>query len=255
MRMGTKLFSRVIVITSMGLMSMSALAQAQVMVESPDAGNTRATALPVIAGTTQINGTVGPQAFDALTGRGENDVDMYMFTLNTGGTFTIQVNAAVANEPDMNLMVFNQAGQFLAGDDDDDESCTNIVPFIGGYDSCLTLNLTAGTYYFAVGDNNIGAYESVAGFIADRSSYFASNDSGIFASPSTEIVAIAGSSSGSPADADEQGPYTVYFSSPVGGSLAAPTAIPTMSVYGLILAMLGMMFIAARRLRSSAKRA
>ena len=48
---------------------MSTNALAQVMSESPDAGNTLATALPVTTGTTQVNGTVGPDAFDSLTGR------------------------------------------------------------------------------------------------------------------------------------------------------------------------------------------
>lgn len=236
----------------MGLMSANALAQ--VMVESPDAGNTLATALPIIPGTTQINGTVGAPAFDSLSGRLENDVDMYKFTLDAGGIFTIQVNATVAREPDMNLLVFNAAGQFLAGDDDDDSDCTNIVPFVDSWDSCLTLTLAAGTYYFAVGDKNIGAFETLAEFIDNRANYFEDNDSEILGAPSTEIVAIVGSESDRAADDDEQGPYTVYFSRPVGGSLAAPTAIPTMSVYGLILTMLGLMFVSPRRLRSSAKR-
>lgn len=254
----TELFLRVFVYTFLGLMSASALAQ--VMAESPDAGNTLATASLVIPGTTQINGTVGSDAFDALTGRDEPDVDMYEFVLDAGGIFTIQVNANIEDEPDMNLMVFNDSGQFLAGDDDDGDSCANIVPFIGGYDSCLTLNLAAGAYYFAVGDNNIGAFETVADFVASRSNYFEDNDSGILVSPSTEIVAIAGSESAPPSSSDERGAYTVYFSTAVngGGSPPAPSGpaapIPTMSVYGLMLTTLGLLLVATRRLRISAQR-
>lgn len=235
----------------MGLLSANALAQ--VMTESSDAGNTLATALPVISGTTQINGTVGPDAFDSLTGRIEPDVDMYSFVLPSAGTFTIQVNATVAAEPDMNLMVFNSSGQFLAGDDDDNSSCTNIVPFIDSYDSCLTLTLAAGTYYFAVGDNNIGAFESVAGFVADRSNYFEDDDSGILASPSTEIVAIAGSENDPPTPPDDQGPYIVYFSTavsgPAGPSPSGATPIPVMPVWilGLLAGLLA--FLGRRSLK------
>lgn len=251
----TELFLRVFVYTFLGLMSANALAQ--VMTESPDAGNTPATASMVIPGTTQINGTVGPDAIDALTGRDEPDVDMYSFVLDAGDTFTIQVNAAIEDEPDMNLMVFNESGQFLAGDDDDGDSCANIVPFIGEYDSCLTLNLPAGAYYFAVGDNNIGAFETVAEFVASRRNYFENNDSGILVSPSAEIVAIAGSQS-APSSSDERGAYSVYFSTAVngGGSPPAPSGpaapIPTMSVYGLMLTTLGLLLVARRRLRISA---
>jgi len=230
----------------MGLLSANALAQ--VMTESSDAGNTLATALPVFSGTTQINGTVGPDAFDSLAGRIEPDVDMFSFALTSAGTFTIQVNATVAGEPDMNLMVFNSSGQFLAGDDDDGNDCTNIVPFIDGLDSCLTLTLAAGTYYIAIGDNNIGAFETVADFIADRGNYFEDDDSGILASPTTETVAIAGSESDPPSDPEEQGPYIVYFSTAVSGPAApspsGPTAIPVMPAWILgllagILAFLG----------------
>lgn len=224
------------------------------MSESPDAGNTLATALPVTTGTTQVNGTVGPDAFDSLTGRVEPDVDMFSFVLDAAGTFTIQVNAAVAGDPDMNLMVFNDSGQFLAGDDDDDSSCTNVVPFNDGLDSCLTLTLAAGTYYFAVGDNNIGAFATVAEFVSSRSNYFEDNDSGILGAPSADTVAIAGSESDPPSDADEQGAYSVYFSTAVsGGGISPPasTAIPTMPVYGLMLTILGLLLVATRRLRIS----
>ena len=252
MRNTTELLTRVVFFTLLGLMSTNALAQ--VMSESGDAGNTLATAQSIVSGTTQVNGTIGADAFDSLTGRVELDVDMFEFVLDTGGTFTIQVNATSGTgDPDMNLLVFNASGQFLAGDDDDGDSCSNIVPFLDGLDSCLTLTLAAGTYYFAVGDNNIGAFETVAGFIASRSSYFEDNDSGILGSPTSEIVAIAGAESDPPSASDDQGPYAVYFSSPVGGSIAPPSggaaSIPVMPVWllGLMVGLLGL--LGSRRIK------
>ena len=229
----------------MGLLSTNALAQ--VHTESGDAGNTLATAQAVTDGSLQVSGTIGPEAFDSQTGRNESDVDTFQFSVTTGGTFTIQVNADVSGVPDMNLLVFNSSGQFLAGDDDDGDSCSNIVPFLNGLDSCLTLTLSAGTYYFAVGDNNIGAFETVADFIASRSNYFADNDSGILGSPTTETVAIIGQESDPP---QSQGDYTVYFSSAVSGPAGATTAVPVMPVWfmGLMIGLLGL--FGARRLKN-----
>jgi hypothetical protein len=235
--------ARTAFLTLLGLMSTSALAQ--VTSESGDAGNSLATAQSVNPGTTQINGTIGADAFDPLAGRVEPDVDMYEFVLGSGTTLTIQVNANVPGDPDMNLLVFNASGQFLAGDDDNDGSCSNVVPFLDGLDSCLTLSLSAGTYYFAVGENNIGAFETVADFLFSRSDYFESNDSGILGSPTTETVAIAGAVSNPPSDPDEQGPYTVYFSSAVNGSATASTisTVPVMPVWllGLMIGLLGLL--------------
>jgi len=253
MRIAAVLFVRVFIYSFFSLMAVNTWAQ--VMTESTDAGNTLATALPVPAGTIQINGTIGPDAFNSVAGRVELDVDMYSIAITTGGTFTIQANATTPGEPDMNLMVFNDSGQFLAGDDDDNSSCTTVVPFLDSLDTCLTLTLAAGTYYFAVGDNNIGAFSSVAAFIADRGDYFEDDDSGILGSPSAETVAIAGAESSPPSDPEERGPYIVYFSRAVAGGPAAPpppssgTPIPTMSAYGLVLTMLGLLLMASRRLK------
>ncbi|MSP67551.1 MAG: hypothetical protein EXQ96_05560 [Alphaproteobacteria bacterium] len=120
---------------ALGAAAMIGMAGAVVVTESGDAGNTPATAQVLPGATTEITGEIGDG----------QDTDLYKFTLIADGTVTTNMHSPVR---DVNLIVFNGLGQGLAGDDDDDSSCTPIDA-LAGFDSCLTLELTAGVYYFA----------------------------------------------------------------------------------------------------------
>ena len=202
----------------MGFLGQQALAAP--FSEGADAGYTMATATVVPGGTTTINGSI--------TNTTVNDVDLYRIAVTTSGPFTIEAKANVPNMPDMNLLVFDSAGHMLAGDDDNDSGCT-VITSLNGYDSCLTLNLTAGTYYIAVGTNNIGAFVSPADV---PSGYFASNDSGILSLPSAEVVGLVASESSL---GNDEGAYTINFSAATGGAAAVATAVPTLGEWALVI--------------------
>jgi len=211
-----------------GALLAAAGASAQVFVESSDAPATLADATLVPAGTTQIDGEI----INTVT---NEDVDTYRIVVPVSGNFTIEAIADVNGDPDMNLLVFNQAGQALAGDDDDGSACT-VITSLDSLDSCLTLNLTAGTYFISVGDNNIGAFESLADYQAGTND-FMDNDSGILPSPSVEIAVIAGRESGPDPDQDEGG-YVINFSIALGGSgfTGSPTQpVPVLPVWAFVL--------------------
>ncbi|MEL7226325.1 MAG: hypothetical protein AAGL17_16215, partial [Cyanobacteria bacterium J06576_12] len=135
---------------------------------------------------------------------------------------------------------FNEAGQMLAGDDDDNDGCT-VITALGSLDSCVTLNLTPGIYFVAVGTNNVGAFESEALYLGGGGNDFADNDSGILTPPSTEIAVLVGRETG-PDPTQEEGPYVINFSMALA---AAPGSSPSVDaepvpalplVYLLILA-------------------
>lgn len=196
--------------------------------EGPDAGNTIATALVVPDGTTSIFGELsGPQ-----------DTDLYRFSLAAAATFTIEV-LEIDPALDMNLIVFNALGQGLAGDDDNNSSCTPVTA-LGDLDSCLTLSLAAGDYFFGVGDNNMAAFASLADFDSstlDNSNNFIDNDSGILPTPTTEALGLIGPEHG-PVDNQNVGRYVVNFSQAVG-----PVPVPepgSMALFGAGLAGLGL---------------
>ena len=202
------------------LLAISSHTRAAVYVENPDASAFRSSAQEVPDGTTSISGDIRNVGLDS-------DVDLYQFRLYSGGPFTIEVlteDAAL----DMNLLVFNASGQFLAGDDDDDSDCTPINGLAAELDSCLTLNLDAGIYYFAVGDNNIGAYTTEQEYLSGEADFY-DNDSGILDSPSTEIMFMVGDESGRRSDADDlndEGSYRVNFSEAVYGFVPIIDAMP-----------------------------
>ena len=201
------------------LLAISSHTRAAVYVEHPDASAFRSSAQEVPDGTTSISG-------DILNVGLDSDVDLYRIELYSGGPFTIEVleeDAAL----DMNLLVFNASGQFLAGDDDDNSDCTPIEG-LGNRDSCLTLNLGAGIYYFAVGDNNIGAYTTEQEYLNDEADFY-DNDSGILGSPSTEIMFMVGDEVGRRSDTDDlndEGSYRVNFSEAVYGFVPIIDAMP-----------------------------
>ncbi len=168
---------------------------ASVITETTDAGNTLATAMVLGGGVTSIHGTI----------EDGQDTDLFKYVLGSDAILTIDM---LFPGNDANLLVFNALGQGLAGDDDNDSSCTSISA-LAGLDSCLTLNLTAGVYYFGVGDNNIAAFESNADFLSAAD--FFDNDFGILSSPTPEIMALIGREGG-PSSNGNSGDYTVNFS-------------------------------------------
>jgi Bacterial pre-peptidase C-terminal domain len=101
-------------------------------VESTDAGNTPATAVILPAGTNVIQGTVTTTTDVA---------DLYQFTLTQAGQYQIFSNFI---QGDSTLMLFNCAGNGLAGNDDSDPGST--------VDSEIIINLETGAYYFSVSE-------------------------------------------------------------------------------------------------------
>ena len=238
-----KLFTRSCMVFC-GAMLAAAGANAQVFVESSDAPATLAGATAVPAGTTQIDGEI----INTVT---SEDVDTYRIVVPVSGNFTIEAIADVNGDPDMNLLVFNSAGQALAGDDDDNSSCT-VITSLDSLDSCLTLNLAAGTYFISVGDNNIGAFESLADYQAGIND-FMDNDSGILPSPSVELAVIAGRESGPDPDQDEGG-YVINFSTALGGSAGSDTqAIPVLPAWALALLVIAMTGLGLSRFGRSSR--
>lgn len=201
--------------------------------EGPDAGNTILGANRLFANTTSVNGTLG----------NDQDADLFRFTLDANSTFTIEV-LEIDPALDMNLLVFNSSGQALAGDDDNNSACTPVTT-LGSLDSCLTLALVAGDYFFAVGDNNISAFVNTTAF--NTATNFFSNDDGIRIAPTLEMLGLVGAQGG-PADLHDVGRYLVNFSQPLGGGPAPPVPIPSLSNWGLVLlaALLGVIGLRRR---------
>lgn len=167
-------------------------ASASIINEIGDAGHTMGTAQAVAWGTTQINGTIDDG----------QDTDLYRFSLVFDAMLTIEM--LFPNE-DANLLLFNGLGQGLAGDDDDNSDCTSIS-VLGSLDSCLTLQLAAGDYFFGVGDNNMAAFASELDFIDTDD--FIDNDWGILNSPTFETLGRIGPEFG-PSASNGTGDYTV----------------------------------------------
>ncbi len=166
--------------------------------ESSDAGVTETTAAVLPAGVNGVTGTLkagtlgpfAPNPADVV------DVDVFAFTLSkpvAGATIT----AAVAGD-DANLLLLKEDFLGLEGDDDDGP----------GTDSLITRDLPAGTYYIAVGLNNIGAYTATAMAAGDD---IWDNDGGSLAAPNTTTpIAFIGAESANPDDTTGQA-YTVTF--------------------------------------------
>lgn len=164
--------------------------------ESNDAGVAEAGAAvlpPKVNGVTGTlkAGTLGPFALNPAD---VVDVDVFAFTIDaavTGATIIVNIPGEEAN-----LLLLGEGFLGIEGKHD------------GGATSTITRNLTPGTYYIAVGLNNIGAYEATA--TAEGQDVW-DNDSGSLMAPdSTTPIAFIGSEMVNPEDTTGQ-PYTVAF--------------------------------------------
>jgi hypothetical protein len=183
------------------------------------------TALVLSDSTNVINGEI----------ENNQDTDLFSFSLLFTQTITIEV-LQLSAALDMNLLFFNALGQALAGDDDDNNDCT-ATAVLGSLDSCLTLNLAAGDYFFGVGDNNIGAFESLVDF-TDRNDFF-DNDNGILSTPTTEILGLIGPEGGPNAEND----FGFYKVNLYRSSVDVPEP-STLAIFAL-----GMIGLASRRFK------
>ena len=157
-------------------------------VENQDAGVTQATAQLIPAGRDGVTGILRPGTgtpFDI----NPPDVDVFSFVLTAPTTaVSIEVNSTFDN----NLLLLRQGFVGLWGDDDSGT----------GLNARIDTNLTPGTYFIAIGRNNIGAY--------DNSNVVAwSNDSGSLtptqAAARIALVGVEGSGT------TNNEPYTVSF--------------------------------------------
>ena len=87
------------------------------------------------------------------------DVDLFLVRLGNSRVYQFD---AISDPIDMNMHIFNSAGNPLAANDD----------FGGSLNSQIILNLPAGDYFVGVGDNNIEATDGAGTRISD-------NDSGV----------------------------------------------------------------------------
>ena len=124
-------------------------AQASLMTEVTDAGQTAATAQAVAANTTEIRGHLG----------GSDGADIFGFNW-AGGVFTADTFGSRAmNSIDTMLFVYNTAGTHFAFNDD-----------WSGLDSFVSANLAAGSYYLAISQYSSNYNGPLTGF-ADLSGY------------------------------------------------------------------------------------
>jgi hypothetical protein len=182
---------------ALACMVASSVAFAATYTESGDAGQTLATAQAVAPGTTQINGGLG------FSG----DVDLYRLDFSTSTTVTFHATSA----GDPNLILFDAAGHGLWGDDDGG----------GGLASQIVWNVTPGTYYLAYGQNNIYGMDA-------SNNMFCGDDTGDCSADTTSVLDHFDSIG------TFTGPYTITLSAATAGA-AAPTSIPTLSEWGMIL--------------------
>ena len=115
------------------------IAPATTFNESPDAGNLIPSALPVPAGTTKIVGSLGP-TFEA---------DLFQFTFS---------------EPTKASFAVTPTGEWF---DDDMTLFDSVGHPIAVSDFAWTIDLPAGTYYFALTDWDAAATDSLGNVIAN----------------------------------------------------------------------------------------
>ncbi|WP_300012444.1 VPLPA-CTERM sorting domain-containing protein [uncultured Roseobacter sp.] len=209
----------------------SSAASASTITEITDAGRSMATAFDVTDGTTAVSGS--------LINTSISDVDLYSFRLREATRLTVRV---LSTAFDANLLWFNDRGQGLAGDDDIESSCDNYTNLTVG-DSCLSLDLLAGTYFVGVGDNNTGAFETAADAATGRNEIF-DNDDGILADPTIRILSFIGDENGD-VHLNDEGDYLLDFSTAVYAA-SDPSVVPLPAGLPLLLAGLGSLGVVRR---------
>jgi hypothetical protein len=134
-------------LTAGSLLAGTGAANAQVFVETTDAGQTLATAdstaaTPALAGTplTTITGTFNTAS----------DADLYAIDITSPSTFSATTNNLATNlgGTDTELFLFNSSGVAIAANDDAAGGTTLDSTLPSG--STLLANLTAGTYYLGI---------------------------------------------------------------------------------------------------------
>lgn len=129
-------------------------AQANLMTEVTDAGNTAATAQAVAANTTEIRGNLG----------GSDAADIFSFNW-AGGVFTADTYGSEEMNPiDTMLGVYNSAGTLITFNDDYPNCC----------DSFVSVALAAGSYFLTINECCSNYAGTIAGFSTLGSAYNAS---------------------------------------------------------------------------------
>lgn len=169
--------------------------RAKTFTEGKDAGLTEATAAIVSPGITKITGTYKPGT-DGPFGANPADIDVFAFTLEN--TTAVSIAAPAINGIDTNLLLLKEGFFGIFGDDDGGS----------GLDSLIEVTLPAGTYYLAIGDNNIGAFPFGAESADDD---VWNNGSGLLDTDEAAIpIAFIGSESSNPDDTTGQA-YEITF--------------------------------------------
>lgn len=168
------------------LFTVSNRALATTHVENPEAGNTAASAQILPLGVTEITGTleVGlTHAFSFLP----VDVDVYCLTLPKAVKGAVIKVISPNGDFDPNLLLLNAGFFGIWGDDNSGGGQNN-------QDSQITIDLPAGTYYIAVGDDDIAAFGPN---IDDPDDYAWNNDSNqLSPADAAKPIAILGAQSG-----------------------------------------------------------
>jgi len=172
--------------------------RAKTFTEGKDAGLTEATAAIVSPGITKITGTYKPGT-DGPFGANPADIDVFAFTLEK--TTAVSIAAPAINGIDTNLLLLKEGFFGIFGDDDGGGG-------LSGLDSLIEVTLPPGTYYLAIGDNNIGAYPFGSDSVGDD---VWDNDFGLLDPAKAAIpIAFIGSESSNPDDTTGQA-YEITF--------------------------------------------
>ena len=195
-------------LVTLGLAS-AANASTYNIIETTDAGATMATALQLV-----VDPSVGPTVVNGWIEQADPfRANLYTFTLAQSEKLKITATSLIdKNHPDYidtNLILFNASGQGIAANDDAFDD--------GTWDSQIKSTLAAGTYFVAVGPNNMAAFASEALFNAempdDGNNFFLSNDDGYLSAPTSEILGVVGWEDGATdvnnAYDDQFGTYTL----------------------------------------------
>lgn len=196
------------------MMALPVVATAANFVEVIPAGNSLSTAILVPGGTDRVLGSISQAG----------EVDLYKFYLAVGGLRTITANSETL---DMNLHLFNAAGNPLGANDD--ISSVN-------FNSQLTFSLLPGFYFVAVGENNTYALDAIGNRIQD-------NDPDLLEPEKLGVIDAIGVLAGWDAGGQLTGDYEILFSTAVDEP--AQSSVPEPST--VVLAAVGLAAVLFRR--------